>query len=70
MRAFAIQLRSDIRAEDVACRYGGEEFAVILPDATLRQAFTRAERIREGMRKLAKDARLREFNMKPSVREK
>jgi len=30
-------LRS-VRAEDVACRYGGEEFTVILPECSLSQA--------------------------------
>jgi diguanylate cyclase (GGDEF)-like protein/PAS domain S-box-containing protein len=55
LRAFAVQLRSDIRAEDIACRYGGEEFAVILPDATLEQAMARAEQIREGMRSIVVD---------------
>ncbi|MBI5545636.1 MAG: diguanylate cyclase [Deltaproteobacteria bacterium] len=55
LRAFAVQLRSDIRAEDIACRYGGEEFAVLLPDATLGQALTRAEQIREGVRKIVVD---------------
>ena len=32
-----------VRAEDVACRYGGEEFTLILPDCTLQQATVRAE---------------------------
>jgi diguanylate cyclase (GGDEF)-like protein len=35
-----------LRAEDVACRYGGEEFALILPECTLHQATVRAEEIR------------------------
>jgi diguanylate cyclase (GGDEF)-like protein len=35
-----------LRAEDVACRYGGEEFALILPECSLRQATVRAEEIR------------------------
>jgi len=34
-----------VRAEDVACRYGGEEFALILPECSLRQATARAEEI-------------------------
>jgi diguanylate cyclase (GGDEF)-like protein len=36
-----------VRNEDVACRYGGEEFTVILSECTLEQALKRAEEIRE-----------------------
>jgi len=53
--AFAAQLRTDIRAEDIACRYGGEEFAVLLPDATVGQAMVRAEQIRQGIGKIVVD---------------
>jgi diguanylate cyclase (GGDEF)-like protein len=39
-------LRALIRASDIACRYGGEEIALILPDTTLKVATDRAESIR------------------------
>lgn len=39
-------LRQQTRMVDVVCRYGGEEFAIILPDTQLRQAVEVAERIR------------------------
>jgi diguanylate cyclase (GGDEF)-like protein len=39
-----------VRAEDVACRYGGEEFALILPECSLRQATVRANEIRQRLR--------------------
>ena len=39
-------LRAMIRASDMACRYGGEEIALILPDTTLKVASDRAESIR------------------------
>src|SRR6202047_1315349 len=39
-----------VRAEDVACRYGGEEFALILPECSLRQATLRAEEICKRLR--------------------
>ncbi len=35
-----------VRAEDVSCRYGGEEFVLILPECSLYQATVRAEEIR------------------------
>lgn len=33
---------------DIACRYGGEEFVLIMPETTPAQAFTLCERIRTG----------------------
>ena len=39
-----------LRAADVACRYGGEEFALILPECSLRQATVRAEEIRKRLK--------------------
>jgi diguanylate cyclase (GGDEF)-like protein len=39
-----------VRAEDVACRYGGEEFTLILPECSLRQATVRAAEICKRIR--------------------
>ena len=39
-------IASSIRSEDLAARYGGEEIAVLLPDATADDALTISERIR------------------------
>jgi diguanylate cyclase (GGDEF)-like protein len=40
-------LKENLRAECSTCRYGGEEFAVILPEIGMEAAFTTAERLRE-----------------------
>jgi diguanylate cyclase (GGDEF)-like protein len=45
-------LRGMLRAGDVPCRYGGEEFVLILPEASLADAQRRAEEIREAIRGL------------------
>ena len=45
-------LTSEIREKDIACRYGGEEFALILPGATLQAGRERAEHLRRGAREL------------------
>jgi diguanylate cyclase (GGDEF)-like protein len=36
------------RGEDIVCRYGGEEFTFILPDASLQDTRERAEHLREA----------------------
>jgi diguanylate cyclase (GGDEF)-like protein len=39
--------QTSVRTDDIACRYGGEEFAIILPDITPETARERAEAIRQ-----------------------
>lgn len=46
LKAVADTLSASIRKEDVAARYGGDEFAVFLPDRTMAQCEQVAERIR------------------------
>lgn len=46
LREFAERLKASIRGIDLACRYGGEEFVVVMPDTDLGVAATVAERIR------------------------
>lgn len=43
----AAMIEPALRSTKTFCRYGGEEFAIIVPDATLRHATTVAERVRE-----------------------
>jgi two-component system cell cycle response regulator len=46
LREFAVRLATNVRAMDLACRYGGEEFVVIMPDTGLETAQRIAERLR------------------------
>jgi diguanylate cyclase (GGDEF)-like protein/PAS domain S-box-containing protein len=46
-------LQSHIRGSDIACRYGGEELTLILPEASLEVTKKRAEQIREGIKHLS-----------------
>jgi diguanylate cyclase (GGDEF)-like protein/putative nucleotidyltransferase with HDIG domain len=49
LAAIGDQLRLHLRHYDVASRFGGEEFAVLLPETTCREAREIAERIRESV---------------------
>lgn len=46
LREFAVRLASNVRAIDLPCRYGGEEFVVIMPDTAIEDAERIADRIR------------------------
>ncbi|MFP4035872.1 MAG: GGDEF domain-containing protein [Desulfovermiculus sp.] len=47
LTAFGELLRNDCREEDLAARFGGEEFIVCLPHTALEKALTFAERVRQ-----------------------
>ena len=49
LKDFALLLKGFVRGTDIACRYGGEEFVLILPDLSLHAAQQRAERIRQDL---------------------
>ena len=53
LRETASLLVKSVRAEDIVCRFGGEEFVVILPMADLKATQARAERIRCKLRETA-----------------
>jgi diguanylate cyclase (GGDEF)-like protein len=46
LRELAVLLQSHLRREDIACRFDGEEFVVVLPEASLAGAETVAEQLR------------------------
>lgn len=46
---FGKLLRGNVRSEDIVCRYGGEEFLLILPEADADIAMRRAEQIRASV---------------------
>jgi diguanylate cyclase (GGDEF)-like protein len=49
LQGLAQMMRKQFRQSDYACRYGGEEFAVILTDTPLENAVMGAERLRKSM---------------------
>ena len=52
LQSLADQLRNFFRATDLCCRYGGEEFAIILPEATSKDAAIRANTLRLEVKSL------------------
>ncbi|WP_173931594.1 PleD family two-component system response regulator [Chelativorans sp. Marseille-P2723] len=46
LREFASRLRRNLRGIDLVCRYGGEEFVIVMPETDLAVAKKVAERIR------------------------
>jgi diguanylate cyclase (GGDEF)-like protein len=52
LRELGIFLKQSIRAEDIACRYGGEEFTIILSGASSADTQNRAEYLRQNVKYL------------------
>jgi diguanylate cyclase (GGDEF)-like protein len=52
LRRLGLLLQTEARAEDVPCRWGGEEFVLLLPGMPLEVARERAEQWREGFARI------------------
>jgi diguanylate cyclase (GGDEF)-like protein len=52
LRRIGRSITAAVRGEDIACRFGGEEFVVILPKASADDSRRRAEALREGIKVL------------------
>jgi diguanylate cyclase (GGDEF)-like protein len=53
LRELGSVLKMHLRGEDIACRYGGEEFTLIILDASLDTVMRRAEQIRDAVTHLS-----------------
>jgi two-component system, cell cycle response regulator len=49
LKEFASRIRSAVRGADLACRYGGEEFVIVMPDTPRDVAALVAERLRQAV---------------------
>jgi two-component system cell cycle response regulator len=49
LREFASRISANVRGIDLACRYGGEEFVVVMPDTDMAFAYAVAERLRKSV---------------------
>jgi diguanylate cyclase (GGDEF)-like protein len=52
LRIVAQTLKSQIRGSDIACRFGGEEFTLIMPEAALEAARKKTESLRQAIASL------------------
>ncbi|HHG90351.1 MAG TPA: diguanylate cyclase, partial [Devosia sp.] len=60
LKEFASRLLRSVRGVDLACRYGGEEFVVLMPDTNQQRANTVAERVRGAIADM-------EFSIEPGL---
>jgi two-component system cell cycle response regulator len=49
LREFSARLKRNVRGVDLACRFGGEEFVVLMPDTDVASAEMVAERVRQAI---------------------
>ncbi|HUD52205.1 PleD family two-component system response regulator [Parvibaculum sp.] len=60
LKEFAQRIQQNVRGVDLACRLGGEEFVVVMPDTDLSYAFMVAERLRQKVAEIP-------FRIEPAV---
>lgn len=61
LQSLAGFILSCIRLSDTACRFGGDEFVIVMPEAAMGLAFERGEKLRQGVEALPmKDAGMTE----------
>jgi diguanylate cyclase (GGDEF)-like protein len=61
LRAFAAALRAEVRPDDIVCRYGGEEFVVVLPRCSAEDAQRVFQRVQKRVGMIGDDGRLPRF---------
>ena len=49
LQEFAVRLATNVRAVDLPCRFGGEEFVIVMPDTKIEDAHRIADRIRRDV---------------------
>jgi two-component system cell cycle response regulator len=49
LKEFASRIAANVRGIDLACRYGGEEFVVVMPDTDMEYAYAVSERLRHSI---------------------
>jgi two-component system cell cycle response regulator len=49
LKEFASRIAANVRGIDLACRYGGEEFVVVMPDTDVAFAYSVSERLRHSI---------------------
>jgi len=52
LRDFGSILRERLRKSDISCRYGGDEFVLVLPDSSIADTQERVEQIRKFLKEL------------------
>ena len=67
LTAVAAALRSRLRATDICCRYGGEEFALLLDGVGVEQALETAERLRRRVETIELDVEGRPIELSISA---
>jgi diguanylate cyclase (GGDEF)-like protein/PAS domain S-box-containing protein len=70
LQSLADLFRSFFRATDICCRYGGEEFAIVMPESSSQDAVIRADALRsevKGLRLLYKNQALGQLTLSAGV---
>ena len=63
LKGFANIIQQTMRNQDIVCRYGGEEFVILMPDTNSEEAFTLLEKLRKNMTQVYFQSPQKEFQV-------
>ncbi len=52
IKALADLMKNSVRSSDIVCRFGGEEFVILMPEISLEEAMSFAERLRKDVERV------------------
>ncbi len=67
LKEVALRIKKNIRALDIACRYGGEEFVIFMPNTSIKKAMEVANRLKKSIKEFPIQSKTIDKNIQVTI---